>query len=236
MAISYLLSKYVISDPKTLQEILIQPFWNNKKLPFDLPLRFIKLLLTNDIYIVKHLYNPNGKLKMFSYIFPKESQVYQKYFITWSSFIKQIPEGLKQSIHKTSAQEFINHYNQRLSGLISLNGSIVKIEKLLSKTLYSSIVEKKITWPSKKAILEDCYGANFSWKDICMNIYKTTLDQFSRAFQYKLMHDILPVNYKLYKGKILVSPRCSYCIIQNENIEHLFCHCMEWYHGLKTMH
>ena len=109
--------------------------------------------------------------------------------------------------------------------MISLNGNTVKIEKLVSKTLYSSIVEKKITWPSKKAILEDCYGANFSWKDICMNIYKTTVDQFSRAFQYKLMHDILPVNYKLYKWKLLDSPRCSYCFIQKETIEHLFCYC-----------
>ena len=58
-----------------------------------------------------------------------------------------------------------------------------------------------------------------------MNIYKTTTDQFSRAFQYKLMHDILPVNYKLYKWKILDSPRCSYCFIQNETIEHLFYQC-----------
>ena len=39
------------------------------------------------------------------------------------------------------------------------------------------------------------------------------------------MHDILPVNYKLYKWKILDFPRCSYCFIQNETIEHLFCHC-----------
>ena len=218
-------SKYVISDPKTVQEILIQPLWNNKKVPLDLPLSFIKLLLNSDTYIVKHLYYPNGKLKLFTDIFPKESQAYQKYFITWSSFIKQIPEGWKQSIQRISAQEFINHYNKSLCGLISLNGNIVKIEKLLSKTLYSSIVEKKITWPSKKTILEDCYGANFIWKDICMNIYKTTVDQFTRAFQYKLMHDILPVNYKLYKWKILDSPRCSYCFIQNETIEHLFCHC-----------
>ena len=58
-----------------------------------------------------------------------------------------------------------------------------------------------------------------------MNIYKTTTDQFSRAFQYKLMHDILPVNYKLYKWKKLDSPRCSYCFIQNETIEHLFYQC-----------
>ena len=95
----------------------------------------------------------------------------------------------------------------------------------MSKTFYSSIVETKITWPSKKAILEDCYGANFNWKDICMNIYKTTIVQFSRAYQYKLMHDILPVNYKLYKWKLLDTPRCSDCFIQNETIEHLFCYC-----------
>ena len=55
-----------------------------------------------------------------------------------------------KSIHNTSVQGFINRYNKSLSGMISLNCIIVKIEKLLSKTLYSSIVEKKITWQSEK--------------------------------------------------------------------------------------
>ena len=44
-------------------------------------------------------------------------------------------------------------------------------------------------------------------------------------FQYKIIHDILPVNYRLYKWKVKDSDRCSYCFLQKETVEHLFVEC-----------
>ena len=56
-------------------------------------------------------------------------------------------------------------------------------------------------------------------------IYKTSIDTYSRMFQYKIVHDILPVNYKLYKWKVKDTDRCSYCFLERETIQHLFCEC-----------
>ena len=42
-----------------------------------------------------------------------------------------------------------------------------------------------------------------------------------------MLHNYLTVNEILYKWKIVESPRCSYCFLSNESVEHLFCHCKE---------
>ena len=64
------------------------------------------------------------------------------------------------------------------------------------------------------------------WKKVCENIQKTSIDSYSRHFQFiKVLHQYLGVNSNLFKWKILDSPRCSYCATDIETIKHLFCDC-----------
>ena len=42
-----------------------------------------------------------------------------------------------------------------------------------------------------------------------------------RCFQYKVIHNILPTNYKLYKMKLKTSPSCDRCGNPYENLLHL---------------
>ena len=43
--------------------------------------------------------------------------------------------------------------------------------------------------------------------------------------KYKIIHDILSVNYTLYKWKVKDSDRCSYCFLQKDTVKHLFVEC-----------
>ena len=74
-------------------------------------------------------------------------------------------------------------------------------------------------------MFEKKYGNIFNWNKVCLNIYKTSIDPHSRIFQFKIVHDILPTNYKLYRWKVKDSSRCSYCFLENETCEHLFSEC-----------
>ena len=56
-------------------------------------------------------------------------------------------------------------------------------------------------------------------------IFSTTVDVNYREFQFKVLNDILSLNYKLYKMKVISSPLCSFCNLENETIEHLFWNC-----------
>ena len=58
---------------------------------------------------------------------------------------------------------------------------------------------------------------------VTLNIY--SLNIFSRQFQFRLVHNYLYVNNILYKWKVVDSWRCSFCFINKESIEHLFCEC-----------
>ena len=46
-----------------------------------------------------------------------------------------------------------------------------------------------------------------------------------RFFQYKILHNILFLNKKLYLVGITKSPLCSYCNTNDETPIHLFCEC-----------
>ena len=44
-----------------------------------------------------------------------------------------------------------------------------------------------------------------------------------RSFQYKILNNILYLNEKLFKFKIVDSPLCSLCETESESVLHLFC-------------
>ena len=54
----------------------------------------------------------------------------------------------------------------------------------------------------------------------------TTIDPTLRYFQYKILNNILYLNERLYKIKVVESPLCSLCEKQNESVIHLFCTCI----------
>ena len=55
--------------------------------------------------------------------------------------------------------------------------------------------------------------------------FKTTLDPYMREFQFRILHNYLPVNAKLFKWKLIDSDKCAYCYVEKETMHHLFCDC-----------
>ena len=48
--------------------------------------------------------------------------------------------------------------------------------------------------------------------------FKVTMENKLRCFQYKVTHDILPTNNKLYKMRLKASPSCDRCSHSYENL------------------
>ena len=68
---------------------------------------------------------------------------------------------------------------------------------------------------------------NLDWTKICILPCVTTYNIYLRCFQYKLLHNILFLNKKLYLFGITcpLCPLCSYCNTYDETPIHLFCDC-----------
>ena len=92
------------------------------------------------------------------------------------------------------------------------------------KEVYSYLVSNIMEDPTAKQKFVIKYDKEI-WKKACENIQKTSIDSYSRHFQFKILHQYLEVNSNLFKWKILDSPRCSYCATDIETIKHLFCDC-----------
>ena len=107
-----------------------------------------------------------------------------------------------------------------------VNNKIIDLSKLASKDVYRTIIKTEIEIPTAKSKFEQRVdNKSVSWVDVCMNIYRTTIDTYSRQFQFRIIHNYLHVNSTLYKWKLTETGRCAYCFNFLETVEHLFCTC-----------
>ena len=124
--------------------------------------------------------------------------------------IVAIPKAWKTTILDTRSD------SQRTQNALTVdNASAKKARSLLvEKSFCPSTVEHHLqnqTVTDLKAILE--------------LPFKITIENKLRSFQYKLIHNILPTNQRLYKMNIKTSPVCELCNYLNETLEHMSCEC-----------
>jgi hypothetical protein len=65
----------------------------------------------------------------------------------------------------------------------------------------------------------------FEWEKIFLIPHLCVMETYLKCFLYKVIQNILAVNYKLFKWKILWDNHCSYCNHQPETVHHLFVSC-----------
>ena len=68
---------------------------------------------------------------------------------------------------------------------------------------------------------------NVEWKKVYLRVGSTSIDSYSRYFQYRILNNILFTNKLLYVFKLVPSPRCSFCQLYDQTIDHLFVFCLE---------
>ena len=95
-----------------------------------------------------------------------------------------------------------------------------------SRIFYKILIDAKYETPVSNFRLQNRY--NLTEQDICKArklIFQTSIDTKSREFQFKVINNILPLNYKLYKMHLLSSPNCTFGCPDNETIEHIMWNC-----------
>ena len=127
-----------------------------------------------------------------------------------------------ETYHQTKssdAKNLIVHGHHLIKG-----SRILILEKLTSKALYQILIRTdKVT---SVAHFETKFNANsLVWTRIFILPRPTTYNTYLRYFRYKILHNILFLNKKLYLSGITKSPLCSYCNTNDETPIHLFCEC-----------
>ena len=141
--------------------------------------------------------------------------------MAWLTLIKSIPKSwIDKVLAKNEIDKSINE-----NDFIALDSFIVDIKGLTAQFFYKRCLSSKVKDPTGKLKLEEKSKGTITWQDACNILYTTTIDTYSRQFQYRILNNYLHVNSVLFKWKVVDSMRCSYCFINNESLEHLFCEC-----------
>ena len=107
------------------------------------------------------------------------------------------------------------------------------ISKLFAKDVYSLFIDRGSVSPISQQRWEESFNIEISdeqWKNIYSLAFKCTIESKLQAFQYKLLHRIVPHNYLLEKYKLSLTNECASCK-EIETIEHTCFECIK----LKTI-
>ena len=100
------------------------------------------------------------------------------------------------------------------------------IDRLSSKELYTIRLSKIVGTPTAQKHIQKLLNVHtLPWKNIYSLIRSTSIDSYSRMFQYKCLNSILFLNLPLFRMGLCSTPLCSFCQSENETISHLFCFC-----------
>ena len=143
-----------------------------------------------------------------------DSNLLNSDYLLYRGIISSIPRNIKDMI--SSASEDIDSENTE-----SL------LTKKNSKTLYRSLNRKSIERPTSEEKLQTEYNIRHNnWDNIYKLPFLVTIDTKTRAFQFKINHNIYFTNKKLYEfGINNESPNCTFCSEHIETLKHLFIDC-----------
>ena len=99
-------------------------------------------------------------------------------------------------------------------------------QKLDSKEIYSFIISQNMRTPTSHQCFKILFPhLNLDWKLIYLLPRILTKNTSLRAFQYKVLKNVLYLNHKLFQFKVSTTSLCSYCNKHDETIQHLFRTC-----------
>ena len=123
-----------------------------------------------------------------------------------------------EEIMKTAKLDMINNNPK-----IRTSRSSLMFEKMTSKKVYQILIQRKTSKPIHEAYIQNWFNSPLDWKDIYLLPTKITRNAYLLQTQFKIAHNILPTNEKLFVWKKLPRPHCI-CGVVDTNL-HFIAQC-----------
>ena len=151
-----------------------------------------------------------------------ESEVLKNMFgittMQWNSLISAIPAKWKAELNKKIELGTKNDSNMYESFITRAKASTYYYKEM-NKT-DKVLITANDKWQKIIPKLEcDMYFTAFK------NVYKITNNSKLRSLQYRILHNALVFNDRLYKWKITSSDNCNNCNLEKENLWHFYSEC-----------
>ena len=131
-----------------------------------------------------------------------------------------------------SWKEDLSNVKENIHNLIIRDHPIIRkyhtyfLNRLGSKEIYNFLIaQKEEQTASRLYYQKEFSNTNLDWKKIYLLVCIATKDSTIRAFQFKLLNNVLYLNKMLFKFGKSGSPLCSFCNVKDETPYHLFYEC-----------
>ena len=149
----------------------------------------------NNLNFVSQLFNTNGLIKA-RHLLKQEYHLNNNSNFQWLQLINSVPEKWKLTIKQSSsdAKNIILHGHHLIK-----SSWILILEKLTSKELCQILISSRTNKVTSVTYFETKFNANsLDWTKIFILSRLITYNTYLRSFQYKILHNILFLNEKLY--------------------------------------
>ena len=212
-------AEFVHQEPATVTEVLSQPVLNNVLIKFKLHPGLIKRLLNMKIYLISDLITDDGNFKSWE-IITQNSVELKKFQLHYLGLISAIPKRWKCLI-KNNYEEISN--SQQVQTKIMCKLGTVDLRFITSKSVYLSLISEKFVQPTALKQWEQTTQIDTdNWDLYFSSIFYTTLEKYSREFQFKVIHRYLPVNTLTARHLIKTIFRTPVFLLISPYIQHIY--------------
>ena len=209
------------SNPDEAVSLLMQPIWYNSCIRRNNQPFLKEKAYRNGLWLIAQLLDPNGNFIEANII----CNTYKLSFLEYHTIKSALPKEWKALIKKNRPAP--------------PNDYCFKIDVIRKKSKLSQFYYKESNCSDRKIrSLTALWKLMLKEEDIDLseqfcNLYKITNYVKLRSFQYRILHNALILNRRLFQWGIAPSPKCTFCNNADEEIIHLFTECNEikkiWY-------
>ncbi len=135
--------------------------------------------------------------------------------------VNAIPLHWKRLLQSDSEYELTSNC------LISIENKGKNIINVTYKQIYNDLILQKCDKSASCAKFAIKFQiADDEWKEYFLLLHKSGVINKVKELQYKIFHSYVATNKLLYKMNIKPSPRCNFCFLYSQDIEHLIFECM----------
>ncbi len=201
------------------EDILNQYLFYNRHIRINNNMIYIKAFSDKNILQIKDIINDAGCIKSFH-----DMSLNEKYFMTYLGLVNAIPREWKSKLQ--NGELIFNNLLREC--LVNVQNNSIDIRQVRCTDIYNDLIIKKMC-KSKACIKHsDCFDiTDEEWKEIFMLPLKAGVTNKERELQFKIIHGFVATNHLLYKMKIKTSPRCNFCFLYRQDINHVLFECID---------
>ena len=174
---------------------------------------------------VTDLFEKEGKLMEFDKLRQDNPFLSDRLHFKWAQLIDSIPLDWRTKIrdNTTLDQDCIFKY-----GLYYKSDSGFHLVDLSCKAMYSKLLKQTLTEPTSVQSWETKLSVSqrgIDWRKVFLIPRISTIESYTRSFQYKIINNALFLNKRLFKFGVIELPACSFCGQNDESPIHFFSQC-----------